>query len=180
MTAIARLFTAKVVFLIATQSAAGATVYLSQLGWHPGGSLDVRFSGTDADANGSIDMQELTTFQAMFMLPQGGATSWSEADIEPGGFVFQSTADFLLILSNDLYSLTDNAFNGETLGAVFDAFLFPVATTTEEASLVPEPHSIALTGSTLVCAVLELIRRRRLRRRGTSGDLYRARSVLKH
>jgi hypothetical protein len=165
MTAIARLLTAKLVFLIVTQSAPAATVHLSQLGWHPGGSLDVRFSGTDANANGSIDIQELMTFQAVFVLPQGGAASWSKSDIEPDGFVFQTTADFLLILSNDLYSLSDTSFNGETLGTVFDAFLFPVATTTEEASLVPEPHSIALTGSALACTVLELIRRRKQRHR---------------
>jgi hypothetical protein len=165
MTPIARLFTAKLIFLIVTQSAAAATVHLSQLGWHPGGSLDVSFSGTDTNANGSIDMQELMTFQAVFVLPQGGTTSWSMPDLEPEGFLFQTTADFLLVLSNDLYSLTDTAFNGETLGTVFDAFLFPVATTTEEASLVPEPDSIALTGSALACAVLELLRRRKQHRR---------------
>ena len=160
MTAMAKLLAAEIVLLVTQAAAIGSTVQFVQDGWDQGGPLDVMFSGTDVNANGSIDGEELVAFNAVFVLPQGGTTSWTMPDIAPGGFLFESSRDFLLFLSNAQYSLVDTAFDGETLGSVFDTNLFPVATTSAQASVVPEPNTFALISSGLACAASLSLRRR--------------------
>jgi hypothetical protein len=84
---------------------------------------------------------------------------WMLADIRPDGFFFAGTDDFLLSLWNGDYLLNDEAFGGQTLGSVADAFLFPVAATGADAIAVPEASPSVVTACAL--AMLACLARRR-------------------
>lgn len=138
-------------------SAQAAAIQLQQHGWDQGGPLTISFSGTDLDSSGAIEQQELGTFQAEFVLPLGSTTVWMIADIQPDGFVFGNANDFLLSLWNGEYLLNDEAFGGQTLGSVADMFLFLVAATGADATVVPEASAATLTAFG-IAAITYLVR----------------------
>jgi hypothetical protein len=165
------LLRATVVLLAALASVQAAAIQLQQPGWDQGGPLTVSFSGTDLDSSGAIEQHELDTFQAVFVLPMGGATVWMIADIRPDGFEFAGTDNFLLSLWNGQYLLNDEAFGGLTLGSVADMFLFPIAVTAADFTVIPETSTAALMPFVLAAIGYLVLRRRwnRLSRTSSVG-----------
>jgi hypothetical protein len=137
-----------------------ATIQYEQGGWTDNaGPLEVTFSGQDGDGDGALVLSELTQFNAIWQTPDGTDVVWRLHDVEPNGFVFKNLGDYLLLTRAPDYSLVSSAFEGEVLASVFDGLLFPVASTVDPASAIPEPGSLCLVGiGTLLIA--------RLRRRG--------------
>jgi hypothetical protein len=137
-----------------------ATIQYEQGGWTDNaGPLEVTFTGQDGDGDGAVVLSELTQFNAIWQTPAGAEVVWGLHEVEPNGFVFRNLADYLLLTRAPEFSLTSTAFEGEVLASVFDGLLFPVASTVDPASAVPEPGSLCLVGiGTLLIA--------RLRRRG--------------
>ena len=154
-----KLLRATIVLLVALPSAQAAAIQLQHHGWDQGGPLTISFSGTDLDGSDAIEQGELHTFLAEFVLPLGGTTVWTIADIRPDGFVFANADDFLISLWNGQYLLNDEAFGGDTLASVADMFFFPVAATGARATVVPEASPAALTACGLA-AIAYLVRRR--------------------
>jgi hypothetical protein len=148
-------------FVLGVLPGFAATIQYEQGGWTDGaGPLNVTFSGQDGDGDGAVILAELTQFNATWQTPAGTDVVWRLHDIEPNGFVFRNLGDYLLLTRAPEYSLVSTAFEGEVLASVFDALLFPVASTVDPASAIPEPGSLCLVGAGVL-----LIARRRLRGR---------------
>ena len=52
--------------------------------------------------------------------------------------------------TNPDYSLIDSSFQGQAIGSVVDAFLFPVDQTDAPSIAIPEPHGLAGVGLALM------------------------------
>lgn len=124
----------------------GTSLQLTQDGWAFGGPLKLSFTGDDTNSDGWIEQAELSTFQAVYSLPAGGFTQWLLDDLEPDGFSFSDTGNFLIFARNPEYSLVDIGFEGEVLASVFDQFLFPFDETQTAPVPTPEPTGMALAG----------------------------------
>lgn len=140
--------------------AAATTIQLTQGGWQLAGPLTVSFTGEDSNADGQIDLSELTSFDAAYRLPQGGTTTWAITDVFPDGFLYSSIEQYLFFAGNSGYILVDSAFPGVVIAAVIDTHLFPVDTTETAPVIVPEISTLALAVSGIIAF---LISRRCLR-----------------
>lgn len=152
----------KELILLATllsATAFGASIEFRQDGWSTSGPLVVSFTGIDTDLDGSLRLNELSEFQAIWQTPGGISSDWGLSHIEPGGFIFTNAGNFLMFVSNAEYSLVDTAFEGEFLATVFDANLFPVDSTTGAAQVVPEPAMFGLMGASLILLTATRLRR---------------------
>src|SRR3569833_1582331 len=83
-----------------TMLSSAASIDLYQAGWDAGGPLHLSFSGNDVDANGSLDVTELTSFNAVFDLGPGQSISWSLSDISSDGFSYGPANNFFLRADN--------------------------------------------------------------------------------
>lgn len=151
-------------FGLAAAPAVAGPVTLVQEGWTSGGPLAVTFLATDGNLDGEIDQSELAAFEAVYLLPLGGSTTWLLGDLQPGGFLYVDPGDFLFFATNADYTLIDSAFEGLVSGAVVDQFLFPVDLTDQTPVVVPEPAGLALAGlAGLAAACLRRAHARRKR-----------------
>lgn len=156
--------------------AAAGPVTLVQDGWTFGGPLTVTFLGTDGNLDGEIDQSELAAFEAVFLLPLGGSTTWLLGDLQPGGFLYIDPSDFLFFATNADYTLIDSAFLGLVSGAVINQFLFPVDLTDRAPVVVPEPAGLALAGLGGLAAAAWLRRSHAGRKRFASNPVADVRS----
>jgi hypothetical protein len=148
--------------LLASSNAVNAaSIQFIQDGWESGGTLQVSFTGADADGDGSLIRAELAAFEASWATPAGDATRWGLSDIEVDGFIFSGLDNYLLFVRNADFFLVDSAFEGEALASLFDVSLFAVDSTSNPPSSVPEPAGLAVMGL-ITLAFGEVIRRRRV------------------
>lgn len=135
---------------ISVLPATAGTIQFVQEGWSTGGALSISFTGLDADLDGSLTQSELSAFNAQWINPLGGSTSWALTHIEPDGFFFTDIGNYLLFATNPEFSLIGTAFEGESLSSIFDSSLFPVDSSATPATAVPEPAGLALGGLALL------------------------------
>ncbi len=132
-------------------AASAATIQWTQEGWEFGGPLTVSFTGQDSNRNGQIDQAELSAFTATYRTPQGRSITWMLGDLEPDGFSFSNSSNFLVFATSANYTLLDSAFQGQARGTVVDQFLFPVDITENLPAAVPEPTGLGCAGA--ACAI---------------------------
>lgn len=137
-------------FALSGLPATAGTIQFIQEGWSTGGTLTVFFTGLDADQDGSLTQQELSSFNAQWINPIGASTSWGLAQIESDGFFFTDIGNYLLFVTNPGFSLISTAFEGEALSSIFDASLIPIDSSATPATAVPEPAGLALGGLALL------------------------------
>jgi hypothetical protein len=149
-------------FLASVAAASAGTVNLSQGGWDTGGPLDITFTGIDSDANGTYELDELTSFNASFSLGTGQSTTWSLSDIESDGFAYTSASDYFLRADNGSYFLYENGFREGSIGFVTDPYNTYLAATGDFMTEAPEPASTCLVGAAAAgLMVARSVRRRR-------------------
>ena len=142
-----------ILFALSLLPAKSATIQFVQEGWSTGGTLNVFFTGLDADLDGSLTQSELSAFHAQWINPIGASTDWGIVQIEPDGFFFTDLDNYLLFLSNPEFSLVSAVFEGEALSSIFDASLIPVdSSATPASTAVPEPAGLAVGGLALLIA----------------------------
>lgn len=127
-------------------SADAASIQFAQSGWSTGATLNVTFTGQDANTDGVLTQSELITFSAFWSPFLGDAISWMLSDIQPEGFFFDDFDNYLVFTRNARFSFVSSAFDGEALASVFDSYLFPIDSTDASPTVVPEPSGLSLIG----------------------------------
>jgi hypothetical protein len=163
-----------VLILMAGAALASAnTVSLYQGGWNTDGPLNLTFTGTDANADGTYDLSELTSFHAAFHIG-GSATTWSLTDIESDGFAYTSPSDYFLRADNASYFIYENGFPGSSIGFVVDHFSSYFAATGDTMQVVPEPVSTVLLGACAAGLLVVSSLRKKLAARQRSNQRFKS------